>query len=84
MYGLQGEIQVEGQTYNGVMPAWQQLSNEDIADVLNYVTHAWDNEGALQNFQPYEAGDIESARSAGLSATDVYDLRQQLGLSGDQ
>ena len=84
LYGLQGEIQVSGQTYNGVMTAWQQLSNEDIADVLNYVTHAWGNEGALQNFQPYEAGEIESARGAGLSATDVYELRQQLGLSADQ
>ncbi len=81
LYGLQGEIQVEGQAYNGVMPAWQQLSDDDIANVLNYVTNTWGNADALQDFQPYEASEIASARDAGLSATDVYELRQQLGLS---
>ncbi len=82
LYGLQGEIQVLGETYNGVMPAWQQLSDDDIANVLNYVTNTWGNADALQNFQPYEAGEIASARDAGLSAADVYELRQQLELTG--
>jgi len=84
LYGLQGEIQVEGQTYNGQMPAWQQLSDDDIAAILNYVSTAWGNEGALQDFQPYEAGEITGARDAALSSAEVYALRQELGLSGDE
>ncbi len=84
LYGLQGEIQVQGQTYNGVMPAWQQLSDEDIANVLNYASNAWGNADALQNFQPYTAADITPVRDAGLSSDEVYALRQELGLSGDQ
>ena len=84
LYGLQGEIQVEGQSYNGVMSAWQQLSDDDIANVLNYVSNSWGNADALQNFQPYTAADITPVRDAGLSSDEVYALRQKLGLSGDQ
>jgi len=83
LYGLQGEIQVEGQTYNGVMPAWQQLSDEEIASILNYTATAWGNNEQLQNFEPYEAADITPLRDAGLSAQDVYNLRQELGLGGE-
>lgn len=84
LYGLQGEIEVEGQTYNGLMPAWQQLSDEEIAATLNYVSTAWGNEGALQNFEPYEAAEIAAERDVGLSSADVYALRQELGLSGNE
>ena len=80
LYGLQGEIQVEGQPYNGVMPAWQQLSDDDIAGILNYVSTAWGNNAQLQGFQPYEAGEIAGARASALSAAEVYALRQELGL----
>lgn len=40
--GLTGEIRVNGEVYNGVMPALG-LSNEDIANVLTYVYHSWGN-----------------------------------------
>ena len=82
LYGLQGEIQVEGQSYNGVMASWKQLSDENIADVLNYVSNTWGNKGALKNFQPYKPEEIKSARSDSLSSDEVYALRQKLGLSG--
>ena len=82
LYGLQGQVQIEGQPYNGVMPAWQQLSDQNIADVLNYVTHAWGNSDALQNFKPYQPSEIKSARGNSLSSDQVYALRQKLGLSG--
>ena len=35
---------VNGVSYNGMMPP-QQLSNEQIAQVLDYVYHAWGNNG---------------------------------------
>lgn len=83
LYGLQGEIQVLGQSYNGVMPQWSQLSDDDIANTLNYMSTAWDNQGALENFEPFEAGEIAAARDAALSADEVYALRQELGLGGE-
>lgn len=44
--GLQGQITVNGETYNGVMPA-QNLSDEEVANVLTYVYNNWNNDGSL-------------------------------------
>ena len=42
--GLQGKVVVNGQEYNGVMPAWS-LSDEDIANVLTFAYNSWGNSG---------------------------------------
>ena len=42
--GSSGEIVVNGETYNGTMTP-QNLSDQEIVDVLNYVYHAWGNNG---------------------------------------
>lgn len=41
-YGQRGEIVVNGVTYNGIMTP-MGLSNEEVADVLNYVMNSWGN-----------------------------------------
>jgi len=41
--GLQGEVTVNGQKYNSVMPAMTQLTEQQIADVLTYVLNTWGN-----------------------------------------
>lgn len=41
-YGLEGQIKVNDETYNNVMPA-QGLSDEEIADVMNYIMNSWEN-----------------------------------------
>ncbi|MCW9037705.1 cytochrome c [Altibacter sp.] len=41
-YGQQGEITVNGVVYNGVM-APMGLSDQEVADVLNYVMNSWGN-----------------------------------------
>lgn len=41
-YGQQGEIKVNGVTYNGVM-APMGLSDEEVADVMNYIMNSWGN-----------------------------------------
>ena len=43
--GLQGEVVVNGNKYNSVMPAMVQLSDQEIADVLTYAMNAWGNAG---------------------------------------
>ncbi len=42
LYGKTGEITVNGEKYNSVMTA-QTLTNEEIANVLTYIYHSWDN-----------------------------------------
>jgi len=43
LHGVQGEIQVMGNVYNGVMPAFPQLSDAELAAVTNYVRTEWGN-----------------------------------------
>ncbi len=45
--GLHGPISVNGQTYNGQMPAWKgTLSNKDISDVITYIRGSLGNNHA--------------------------------------
>lgn len=41
-YGQQGEIVVNGKKYNGVM-APLGLSDDEVADVMNYILNSWGN-----------------------------------------
>jgi mono/diheme cytochrome c family protein len=41
-YGLKGEIIVNGVKYNGFM-APLGLSEDEVADVMNYITNSWGN-----------------------------------------
>jgi len=45
LHGLEDEITVNGEPYNGQMPAQSHLSDEQVADVLNYVRNTWGNQG---------------------------------------
>ncbi|AXT19560.1 cytochrome c [Flavobacteriaceae bacterium AU392] len=42
-YGQRGEITVNGETYNGFM-ARLGLEDDEVADVMNYITNSWGNE----------------------------------------
>lgn len=78
LYGMQGPIQVGGTTYNGLMLAWSQFSDEELANVLNHIVTAWNDPPA--GFVPYQPADIAAERGKGLSDSDVHTLRDQLGL----
>lgn len=45
LHGLSGEITVNGEPYNQEMPAQSHLTDEQVADVLNYVRNNWGNKG---------------------------------------
>ncbi len=47
--GLDGEITVNGQKYSAVpmAPLGDQLSDKEIADVLNYVGNSWGNKNPM-------------------------------------
>ena len=42
-YGLQGEITVNGETYNNIMTPLG-LNDQEVADVMNYILNSWGNE----------------------------------------
>lgn len=43
LHGLEGEIQREGVTYNGVMPAAPRSNDADLAALMTYIRRAWGN-----------------------------------------
>jgi len=76
LYGLNGQITVDGTSYDGVMPAWQQLSDARLAAVLNEIVIAWDEAGTLPpNFARYAPEDVAAARGRGLGPRDVLERR---------
>lgn len=77
LYGVEGEIQVDGGSYNGAMPAWGHLSDEDIAAVLNHLLTGWTGEEVQD---PVSAGEVARARRTPLDPAAVSRLRQRLGL----
>jgi mono/diheme cytochrome c family protein len=79
VYGLQGSINIDSQTYNGVMPAWPQLTDEDIAEVLNYALKAWGNDTLLStDFVAITTDEVAMARAQILTPAEVYTLREAL------
>ncbi|MDZ7708377.1 MAG: cytochrome c [Trueperaceae bacterium] len=79
LYGLQGSITVGGQTYNGVMPAWQHLDDAQLADVLTYISTAWENEAELpEGFEPFTAEEVSAERDLGITGGDVLEERTGL------
>lgn len=45
VHGLQGEVVVNGEKFNSIMPKLD-LSDEDVANVLTYVYSQWENNGS--------------------------------------
>ena len=57
LYGLQGPVIVRGLVYNGNMPAWNQLSDTEIAGVLSYIRSDWGNRAS-----PLTSEEVSSIR----------------------
>ena len=47
LVGQEGEISVNGKTYNGAMTALPQLTDQEVADVLNFVRNSWGNKNPM-------------------------------------
>ena len=80
LYGVQGPFSISGVKYNSVMPAWPQLSDAEIAAVLNHISTSWDNE-LPSNQEPFAASEITDARGLDIAATDVLKKREALLLA---
>ena len=43
--GLSGAVKVNSKDYNSVMPPMSQLTDDEVANILTYVTNSWGNTG---------------------------------------
>jgi hypothetical protein len=81
LYGLQGKIDIEGQKtgYDGVMPSFYSLNNEEAAAVLNYVLTSWGNDKLLpKDFKPIRADEVKIQRGKNLTKQQVYQIRKEM------
>ena len=63
LHGIQGQIEVKGAAYNGVMPAWHTLSDGEIAAVITYIRSDWGNkESAVAEDVVKKQRDLTKAR----------------------
>jgi mono/diheme cytochrome c family protein len=71
--GMSGRISVDGEPILGIMPAFDSLSDDDIASVLNYLT------GLDHAPVPFTADEIKAARDQPrMSPTDIAAERTRL------
>ncbi len=59
LHGVNGEMVVKGNTYNGAMPAWKSMSDDDLAAVMTYIRTDWGNQGT-----PITAKAVQAQREA--------------------
>ncbi len=45
--GQEGEITVNGKKYDVPMEALKQLTDREVADVLNYISNSWENKNPM-------------------------------------
>ena len=67
LHGVNGEMVVKGNKYNGAMPAWKSLSDDELAAVLTYIRSDWGNAAA-----PIMADTIKSQRELTKARTEPY------------
>ncbi len=58
LYGNEGPITVNGVQYNGVMPGFAYLSDDEVAAVVTYVMGSWGND-----FPPVQPADVAAVRA---------------------
>ncbi|HSI56810.1 MAG TPA: copper-containing nitrite reductase [Ideonella sp.] len=67
LHGLSGPVKVNGQDYNSVMPPMNQLTDDEIANILTYVLGSWGNAGG--RITKAEVAERRKASPATVAAT---------------
>ena len=75
LYGLSGEITVLEGFYNSSMPGFSNLTDKEVADVINYYTSAWGNK---TDFQHVKAADVAAERKESKTPVSVRQYRAEL------
>lgn len=76
--GISGPISVKGQSYNGSMPAFDHLSDAEIAAVVNYVRSAWENKPKASQIKPVTPQMVADQRKHSMSPSEVHARREEM------
>ena len=74
LHGLVGDVEVQGQVYNGAMPAWgPSLTDQEIANVATYIRSSFGNQAL-----PITAATVAQARAAHAGRTTPWTVPELL------
>jgi mono/diheme cytochrome c family protein len=76
-FGLTGQIQVDGAVFNSGMAAQAQLSDEQLADVANFVASSVNAAHLPPGWKPYDAAEVAALRSTPHGSVEQRQLRKQ-------
>ena len=68
LHGVSGKIEIAGQSFDGMMPAFAQLSDAEIAGVLTHIRSTWGNQA-----EAISADFVASEREAGSARTTPFE-----------
>lgn len=68
LHGINGEIEVAGQKYQGMMPAFPQLNDTELAEVATYIRSAWGNQA-----DAVQADLFKTERQSGTGRTTPFE-----------
>jgi mono/diheme cytochrome c family protein len=77
-FGMGGKIDSGGDSFEGDMPPWPQLSDQDVADVLTYVLTGLNAKLLPADFKPISADEVKAERVKKLTAAGVHAERDAL------
>jgi cytochrome c5 len=78
LHGMTGAVDVNGTTYNGLMPSFSQLPDAEIADALNYVLTKFNADKLPKDFAPITAAEVNLVRTKIDSTTSLPKERESL------
>jgi len=73
--GLAGKMESKGVIYEGIMPSWQQLSDSELAAVLNHVLATFNAAELPAGFKPIEADELAATRAKKPTAKELRGWR---------
>jgi mono/diheme cytochrome c family protein len=77
-FGMGGKIESGGDSFEGDMPPWPQLSDQDVADVLTYVLTGLNAKLLPAAFKPISADEVKAERAKQLNAAAIHAERDSL------
>jgi mono/diheme cytochrome c family protein len=74
-FGMGGKIESGGDSFEGDMPPWPQLSDQDVAGVLTYVLTGLNSKVLPPDFKPISADEVKAERAKQLNAAAIHTER---------
>jgi len=75
--GMAGKLVSKGVTYTGIMPSWQQFSDEELAGVVNYVLTTYNAAELQPGHQPFTAAEFAQMREKKPAGKDLKAWRAE-------